>query len=196
MRKICISVFALALVVTMAAPRSFAQSNMQGSQATQTLSQTGGSSKSFDYKAAVLADVEDAEKKFLGLAKAIPADKYTWRPGEGVRSVSEVFLHVVTANFGRSGMLGASAEGIDLHALEKSTTDKGKIIEQLNRSFAHLESAIRKSDVQQHRKIFGGRDTTGGDVLFLMATHLHEHLGQMIAYARMNGVVPPWTNAS
>jgi uncharacterized damage-inducible protein DinB len=193
MRKLSIASFAFLIVVATGTTRTFAQSNMQGRQDTQPVSHAGNNSVGFDFKADVLADVKDAEKKFVGLAQAIPADKYTWRPGEGVRSVSEVFLHVATANFGRSGMLGTPAKGIDLHGLEKSTTDKNKIVDQLNRSFAHIELAISNSDVQKHTKVLG-RDTTGGDVLFLMVTHLHEHLGQMIAYARINGVVPPWTS--
>lgn len=153
----------------------------------------------FNYKAAVLSDIKDTEKKFVGLAQAIPQDKYTWRPGEGVRSVSEVFLHIAGANYGMPGFLGAApAEGFSRQGFEKSTTDKDKVIEQLNKSFAYLESAVEnepEADLGKQVKIFGGREATHGDVLFMIITDLHEHLGQMIAYARTNNVVPPWTAA-
>lgn len=164
--------------------------------AARTLAQA---SSGFDFKAASLADIKDSESKFVGLAKAIPADKYTWRPGEGVRSVSEVFLHIASANYGLPTMLGAApAEGFNRQGFEKSTTDKDKVVEQLNKSFAYLETSIEKAsdaDLNKHMKLFGGKDGTGGDILFLIITDLHEHLGQMIAYARLNSVVPPWTAA-
>jgi len=153
----------------------------------------------FDFKTASLADIKDSESKFVDLAKAIPADKYTWRPGEGVRSVSEVFLHIASANYGLPTMLGAApAEGFNRQGFEKSTTEKDKVIEQLNKSFAYLESAVDKTsdaELNKRMKLFGGKEGTGGDILFLIITDLHEHLGQMIAYARMNSVVPPWSAA-
>jgi uncharacterized damage-inducible protein DinB len=156
-------------------------------------------SSGFDFKVASLADIKDSESKFVGLAKAIPADKYTWRPGEGVRSISEVFLHIASANYGLPTMLGvAAAEGVDRKTLEKSTTDKDKVVDQLSKSFAYLESSIDKvslADLQKQTKLFGGKEGYGGDILFLIITDLHEHLGQMIAYARINNVIPPWTAA-
>jgi uncharacterized damage-inducible protein DinB len=167
--------------------------------ATRTPAQASASSTSFDFKAASLADIKDCESKFVGLAKAIPADKYTWRPGDGVRSISEVFLHIASANYGLPTMIGAApAEGFNRQGFEKFTTDKDKVIEQLNKSFSYLEASVDKAsdaDLQKHMKLFGGKEGNGGDILFLIITDLHEHLGQMIAYARMNNVVPPWTAA-
>jgi uncharacterized damage-inducible protein DinB len=163
--------------------------------AARTYAQTPSSG--FDFKAASLADVKDAESKFVGLAKAIPADKYTWRPGEGVRSVSEVFLHIVSVDYGLMNMLGTPPpESFNRQGFEKSTTDKDKIVDQLGKSFAYVESAIEKTpdaQLQKQMKLFGGKEGTGGDVLFLLITDLHEHLGQLISYARLNNVVPPWT---
>jgi len=173
---------AFALIATAGAARALAQAS-------------GG----FDFKTASLADIKDSESKFVDLAKAIPADKYTWRPGEGVRSVSEVFLHIASANYGLPTMLGAApAVGFNRQGFEKSTTDKDKVIEQLNKSFAYLESAVDKTsdaELNKRMKLFGGKEGTGGDILFLIITDLHEHLGQMIAYARMNSGVPPWSEA-
>src|SRR5437879_11300305 len=89
--------------------------------------------------------MEDAETKLLRLAEAVPAEKYTWRPGEGVRSVSEVFLHVAAGNYGILRRVGAQPpEGLDLRGLEKSTTEKAKVVEALKASFAHVRQAPRK----------------------------------------------------
>jgi uncharacterized damage-inducible protein DinB len=175
---------AFALLVTIGTTRTPAQAT---------------SSASFDFKAASLADIEECESKFVGLAKAIPADKYAWRPGDGVRSISEVFLHIASANYGLPPMIGAApAEGFNRQGFEKSTTDKDQVIEQLHKSFSYLESSVEKAsdaDLQKRMKLFGGKEGYGGDVLLLVITDLHEHLGQMIAYARMNNIVPPWTAA-
>ncbi len=194
MRRLSTLALGFALLLTAGASRTFAQGmGGMGSMGSNS------SSMGFDFKAASLADIKDADTKFVGLAKAIPAEKYTWRPGEGVRSIAEVFLHIASANYGLAPMMGAArAEGINPRELEKSTTDKDKVVDTLSKSFAYLEDAVEKTsdaDLQKHVKMFGGKEGTGGDVLFLIVTDLHEHLGQMIAYARMNNVVPPWTAA-
>jgi uncharacterized damage-inducible protein DinB len=136
------------------------------------------------------------EKRFTDLANAMPADKYTWRPAEGVRSVSEVFLHVAAANYNIPRLLGTQPPaGIDVRGLEKSTTDKAKIIETLKNSFAHTHGAIltlSDTDVEKSVKLLGKDNTYRGVMIFILR-HLGEHLGQSIAYARINGVVPPWT---
>jgi uncharacterized damage-inducible protein DinB len=197
MTKFCTTVLALALVWAAGASRASAQDNMKGMQGMSHGEHMG--KMGFDYKATVLDDIKDTETKFLGLAKAIPADKYTWRPEQGVRSVSEVFLHVASAAYGMPGFIGAAPDpGFNRQGFETSTTDKDKVIEQINKSFAHLESAVEnepQADLGKETKIFGGHESTHGAVLFMIITDLHEHLGQMIAYARMNKVVPPWTAA-
>ena len=149
--KFCTSVLAVAFVLCTGTTPTFAQTS---------------SSSGFDFKAASLADVKDAETKFVGLAKAIPADKYTWRPGEGVRSVSEVLLHVITADYSLMNMIGTPLpDGFNRQGFEKSTTDKDKIIDELNKSFAYVESAIEKtpdSQLQKQMKLFGGKEGTAG----------------------------------
>ncbi len=141
--------------------------------------------------------MEDAETKLLRLAEAVPAEKYTWRPGEGVRSVSEVFLHVAAGNYGILRRAGAQPpEGLDLRGLEKSTTEKAKVVEALKASFAHVRQATSKltdADLDKTAPWFGGRQASYREILFFLASHQHEHLGQSIAYARINGVIPPWT---
>jgi len=151
---------------------------------------------SYDMKPQAILDLQGLQKKFVGLAEAMPAEKFTWRPAAGVRSVSELYLHVALANFNIPTMMGVTpAAGIDKEGFEKSTTDKAKVIEQLNKSFAFAISAVDKmsnSDFAKPEKKLGP-DANDGDVVYLLVVHNHEHLGQSIAYARMNGVVPPWT---
>lgn len=146
-------------------------------------------------RAEVLFWLQDAEDKLVRLAQAIPQEKYTWRPGEGVRSVSEVFLHVTNGNYRPLTALGVPyPAGVTWQGIETSTTDKVKIIERVKASFAHVREVVMKmsdADLVKSVKFFG--DRTQRDILLLVVTHAHEHLGQMIAYTRMNGIVPPWT---
>ena len=152
----------------------------------------------FNVRAEFLDDLKEVEDKVVSLAEAFPQEKYTWRPAEGVRSVSEVFLHLAGGNFGFPTLWGAQPPaGIERKGFEKSTTDKGKVIELLKQSYDYMrQSAASLSDADLARgvKMFG-QETTASGALFFVATHQHEHLGQAIAYARMNGVVPPWTAA-
>ena len=136
------------------------------------------------------------EKKMVGLAEAVPAGKYAWRPAEGVRSVSEVYLHVAGANFGMPGALDTPPpEGFSFRGYDKSTTDKAEVVAKLKDSFAHVRKAIEKlsaGDGDKQVKMFRQETTTRNAVLTILE-HLSEHLGQSIAYARVNGVVPPWS---
>ena len=142
-------------------------------------------------------NLNDPATKIIQLAEAIPADKYTWRPAEGVRSVSEVLLHVTAGNFSIPRRIGAVApEGLDVRNLEKSTTDKAKVIELLKSGIAAARDAIAKlpdSELEKTSAWFDGRQITNREVAFFVGSHDHEHLGQLIAYARMNGVTPPWS---
>lgn len=148
------------------------------------------------YRAEVLAEVRVQEDKSTRLAEAIPAEKYTWRPAADVRSVAEVFLHVAAANYNLPKLIGTPVPtGIDVKSLEKSTTDKAKVVSTLKDSFAHLKAAIVKmpdADLEKSLDWFGGKNTQRGILLF-MTRHMAEHLGQSIAYARSVGVTPPWT---
>ena len=148
------------------------------------------------YRSEVLAEVMIQEDKFLRLAEAIPAEKFSWRPAPDVRSVAEVFLHVSTANYNLYKLVGTPPpEGIDLKNLEKSTSDKAKVIATLKDSYAHGRKAITAmsdADLEKSFDWFGGKNTERGVLIFIVR-HGSEHLGQSIAYARMMGVVPPWT---
>ena len=147
-------------------------------------------------KAEILGQIDEAEKKILQLAEATPAEKYTWRPAEKVRSTGEVFMHLAGANYFLPTLWGAKMpEGVNPRDFEKSGGDKAKVIDTLKKSFVHVREVINATsdaDLDKTVKIFGS-DGTAREVLLLIATHAHEHLGQSIAYARMNGIVPPWS---
>lgn len=149
-----------------------------------------------DAKAQILRQIEDAEKKLVALAEATPAEKFAWRPAEGVRSTGEVFAHVAGANYFLTTFWGAKIpEGIDPRSFEKSGADKAATVATLKNSFAYLRQAaqgLSASDLNRSIKLFG-RDAAVSDALMTLATHAHEHLGQSIAYARMNKITPPWS---
>ncbi len=141
--------------------------------------------------------MEDAETKLTKLAQAIPAEKYNWRPSKDVRSVSEVFLHVAAGNFSIPRRLGTEPPAdFNPQGFDKSTTEKTKVMDMLKRSFVHAKQAVTKltdADMEKTAEWFGGRQATYREIAFFLAAHQHEHLGQSIVYARMNGITPPWT---
>jgi uncharacterized damage-inducible protein DinB len=143
-----------------------------------------------------LDEVSYYEQRFLRLADAIPADKYVWRPGEGVRSVGEVYMHVAAGNYNFARMLGTPVPaGVDTKALIASASDKAKVVQALKDSFTHFRAAIlniKDSELDKEIKTPRGQSTIRG-AFFLISGHYGEHLGQSIAYARQVGIVPPWT---
>ncbi|MCB1023158.1 MAG: DinB family protein [Acidobacteria bacterium] len=148
-------------------------------------------------RAETMSQLVAAEKKFIALAEAMPQEKYSWRPGEGVRSVSEVFMHVASSNYGVLSAAGVKPEGVTTEQLRgyEKITDKAKVIAAIKKSFEDARSGIEgisDDDLDNSVKLFGSDSTVRG-VLIALAVHCHEHLGQSIAYARTNGVVPPWS---
>ena len=150
-------------------------------------------------KASFSADLDNLQKKFVGLAEAFPQDKYTWRPMEGVRSVSEVLMLAAMEGYsfipmgfgGKAADLGGPQEAQKLRAL----SDKAQVIDHLNKGFAHAKAqlaAIDPATLTGKRKLMG-RDLSSIDAAIFIGGDLHEHLGQLIAYARMNKIVPPWS---
>ena len=149
------------------------------------------------FRAEMVGQLAFVEKRIEDLAAAMPAEKYSWRPGEGVRSVSEVYMHIVGANYLFMTFLGVKPPMKMDPAMETSVTDKTEIAGKFKPSFEHFRAAIlglSDKDLDKTTDMFG-RATTYRNVLVTAIAHLHEHLGQSIAYARMNGVVPPWTAA-
>jgi uncharacterized damage-inducible protein DinB len=202
MRGILRSTMLLGLAVACAAVYVPASSAAQPAQAPAAAPASQAADKtqpSYDMKAQAAFDLQDLQKKFVDLAGAIPQEKYTWRPAEGVRSISELFLHVSGAGYNIPHMMNAPLPaGFDPKTFEKSTTDKAKIIEALNKSFTSAIAVVQgmtNADFAKPEKKLGP-DANDGDVIYILVVHAHEHLGQAIAYARSNGVVPPWTVAA
>jgi uncharacterized damage-inducible protein DinB len=152
----------------------------------------------------LVGDVGEVREKLVGLARAMPEGTYDWRPGEGVRSVAEVFKHVAADNYLIPEIVGIEApEGTGIDAsnyqsavsFEARSLTKDQVVAELDASFAHLTKAMgeaAKGDLSREVMLFGSK-STAQQVWILVTTHVHEHLGQAIAYARSNGVVPPWS---
>jgi uncharacterized damage-inducible protein DinB len=167
----------------------------QGKLAEQTPS-TAVAAPTSGARAEFLAEVTFYEQRYTRLAQAMPAEKYAWRPAEGVRSVGEVYAHIVAANYGIARVLGTPPPAdVDFKAIMASAGDKAKTVQALKDSFAHFRQAVLSlsdADLDKPLKMFGQQTTYRG-AFILIAGHTGEHLGQSIAYARMNGIVPPWT---
>ncbi len=148
------------------------------------------------YRDEALARLSSIEEKVVGLAEAVPEKSYTWRPGEGVRSVSEVYLHIAAANYGIPNYFGTPApEGFSFEGYDTQTTDKDEIVPKVKESFAHIRGAIEKLSADQSEDDVNmfGQDMTMRQAVWASLEHLSEHMGQSIAYARVNKVVPPWS---
>lgn len=154
---------------------------------------------SYDMKAQSLVDLQNVQKKFVDLANALPADKLTWRPSPDSRSFAEVFLHVAGERYGILRMMGAEPPAsFDRKTFEKSTTDRAQIIVELNKSWEFTQKTINGMTNAEFAKLLPklGPQANAGDVVYILVGDAHEHLGQAIAYARVNGVAPPWTVAA
>lgn len=151
----------------------------------------------------LIRDVSDVEKKIMDLAKTMPAPAHDWRPAKGVRSTAEVLMHVAADNYFIPAVMGAAAPadtGITKEyktaaAFEKKAVSRDALFAELQKSFAFLKdtmAAAPDAKLNDPIEVFGQKNTNRG-MWILAVTHLHEHLGQLIAYARSNNVVPPWS---
>ena len=134
-------------------------------------------------------------RQLIALAEATPPEKFAWRPAPGVRSVSEVYMHLALANFYLLGVTGpkmpAALEAADA---EKAIKAKADVIDWLKRSLEAVKTAhaaAKPDDLQRKVKIVG-RDATVDGMYLRIIVHANEHMGQLIAYARMMGIAPPW----
>ncbi len=144
-------------------------------------------------RAELLHDLDDMQKKILSLATAMPSEKYSWRPVRGVRSVSEVYMHIAGGNYTLVSFVGDKPM-LDTRSYER-VTGKARVVDELRRSFDYLRNTIintSDADLDKPIRMFGN-DSTERAAFMMALNHLHEHLGQSVAYARMNGVVPPWS---
>ena len=145
-------------------------------------------------QAAFASDAGRLSDKFVALA-GVMAGKYSWKPGQGVRSVGDVFNLIVTENNMLTDTLTGSSAQRREHGLNRFLQDPAKMQEALRASYTNLQKAIYvlpDSELKTPVKLFG-MDLTKQGVLMLFLSDQHEHLGQSIAYARTNGVTPPWS---
>ena len=136
-------------------------------------------------------------QQLIALAEATPEDKFSWRPAPGVRSTSEVYMHIAMANFYLLSVTGPKMPSDMKEGMEKTVTAKADVISWLKRSLdavrqAHL--AVTPKDLQRKVRI-ADRDAAVDGMYLRIIVHANEHMGQLIAYARMTGVVPPWSNS-
>jgi len=135
-------------------------------------------------------------RQLVELAESTPADKFAWRPAPGVRSTSEVYMHIAQANFYLLSVTGpAMPSDAESDSLEKTVTSKADVIAFLKRSLDAVKTAraqLKPGELQRKVKIEGKEVTVDGMYLRILV-HDNEHMGQLIAYARMTGVVPPWS---
>ena len=191
MRKSLLSVASALLGSALA----FAQAPTTTSTQISTRPAAAPAAPASGFRADFLTQFDDVSKKIVDLAEAVPADKYGWRPAPGVRSISEVYMHIVGGNSYIPSFIGVKPmEGIE-RGMEKSVTEKARVVELLKKSMAHARAAVLATpdaDLDKKVKIFGGESSERG-VIMIIGNHLHEHLGQSIAYARSNGIAPPWS---
>ena len=134
-------------------------------------------------------------RQLIALAEATPAEKFAWRPAAGVRSTSEVYMHIVIANFHLLSVTGPRMPAGLKEDAEKTVTSKAEVIDWLKSSLeavreAHL--AVKPGDLERKVHI-ADREAKVDGIYLRIIVHANEHMGQLIAYARMTGVVPPWS---
>ena len=154
------------------------------------------SAEGVGYRDEALNRLAILERKVVGLDEAMPADKFTWRPTEETRSVAEVNLHVAGVNFSITRRFGTPApEGFENGGFEKSSTSKAEVVAKLKGSFSHIRKAIENLSAADSGKPseYAGDKTTYLGTCWRSLEHISEHLGQLITYARLNGIAPPWS---
>jgi len=181
-------ILAATFVATLAVPRA-------------AWTQTPNADAAAEVRKQFLADIDTLHAKFVQLANAFPADKYAWRPAPGVRSVGEAFQHVVAEFYvwgpmayggQRSTVIQAGREGMQKW---EAANSKEEVLKNLNAGHEYIRQQIGSMDVAKitgTQKLFG-QDMTIIQTSIIMTADLHEHLGQLIAYARVNGIKPPWS---
>ena len=133
--------------------------------------------------------------QLIALAEVTPPEKFTWRPAPGVRSTSEVYMHIVRANFLMLDAIGIKMPTDFKDGMGTTVTSKADVIRWLKRSLEAVKearAAETSADLQRKTKFFT-TDTTVDNIFLRIIVHNNEHMGQLVAYARMTGVVPPWS---
>ncbi len=161
-----------------------------------TASPALGQHSASDYRDEVMTHFERSTGKIVALANAMPEHLYTWRPGDGVMSVAQVYMHIARYNYlYPETSLGVPAPaGIDMANLE-AITEKERVTALLAQSVEHVRKLVHKMGEKNltNATILYGREVPEWAVLLQLVAHMNEHVGQSVAYARMNGIVPPWS---
>ncbi len=150
----------------------------------------------FNFKTVLLQKQDFSSGRVKQLAEAFSEEGFEWRPAEGIRSVKEAVGHVAAGNYFLASKLGATLpEGIVPFDLEKSLTTKAEALAALEASYAFARDAISQLSEKdlEERLDFFGNDVNKMFIALQWSDHTNEHLGQLIAYARSSGVVPPWS---
>jgi uncharacterized damage-inducible protein DinB len=136
-------------------------------------------------------------QQLIALAEATPPDKFAWRPAPGVRSTSEIYMHIVIANFYLLSVTGPKMPPDLKEDAERTVTSKAEVISWLKRSLDAVKQArLAENPKDLARKVrIEGRDATVDGMYLRIIIHANEHMGQLVAYARMTGVVPPWSKS-
>ncbi len=150
-----------------------------------------------DFRAEFKGQFEASARKLVALSEAMPAESYSWSPMEGVMSVARVYMHIARYNYMYPHLnLGVEPpEGLDYPSLEEGVAEKDKAVPILAASMDHVRAVVdtmSDADLAAPVELYG-RQVASWAVLLQLVTHMNEHLGQSIAYARMNRVVPPWS---
>jgi uncharacterized damage-inducible protein DinB len=140
-------------------------------------------------------ELRHVSRQLIALAEATPEDKFKWRPAPGVRSVSEVYMHIATANFYLLSVTGPKMPEDLKEEMEISVTSKAEVIIWLKRSLEAVKEAhLKATPADLARKTHNfNREVTMDGMYLRILVHNNEHMGQLIAYARMSGVKPPWS---
>ena len=173
--KRCLAMMVFLLVLS--APKLFAQDPMDGIW------------QGYD------GEWRHVSQQLIALAEATPPDKFAWRPAPGVRSTSEVYMHIVVANFYLLSVTGPKMPPDLKDDAERTVTSKAEVISWLKRSLDAVKQAhLAENPKDLARKVrIEGRDATVDGMYLRIIIHANEHMGQLVAYARMTGVVPPWS---
>lgn len=155
----------------------------------------GSTPKNSSFTSDLQGTLDYAQNQIMQLAEAVPEEKYGWRPSEGVRSVSELFMHIAGGNYFLLSMAGNPMPKDFKNDMEKTVTKKSEVISFLKKSFEDTKNYIAKlneEDLDKPVDMFGN-PSNQRSLLLVVFGHNYEHLGQAIAYARVNGIVPPWS---
>ena len=139
-----------------------------------------------------MGQIDFVKGRLMQLAEAMPEESYSWTPGEGVRSVGEVYVHVAQSNYYMLSLVKGEKPDMSEGSIE---SDKKTAIAMMEKAFSVIKEEAAKfseEDLNKEIEAFGMKFSVRNFMVTMIA-HLHEHLGQSIAYARMNGITPPWS---